>query len=125
MKITNNKHQITNKSQIPITNDQNPNPGKPEPKKINHENPKCRKSDEKIFPDYLKRTSVLDFVGAASSRELKRSWLEAAPTRVFFINLDLPDKRIFFVSSSSYTGWARDKPFDPGHTVAGLSCFEF
>jgi hypothetical protein len=33
-------------------------------------------------------------VGAASSRDLFNSRLEAAPTDVFFSYLDLPDKRI-------------------------------
>ena len=42
------------------------------------------------IPGYLERTSVLDFVGAA-------------PTGVFFSNLDLPDKRI-----PVYTGWNYD-----------------
>jgi hypothetical protein len=45
-------------------------------------------------PGYLERTSVLDFVGAASSRDRFNSRLEAAPTGVFFSYLDLPDKRI-------------------------------
>ncbi len=40
--------------------------------------PDCRLIN---IPGYLERTSVLDFV-------------EAAPTGVFFSNLDLPDKRI-------------------------------
>ena len=35
-------------------------------------------------PGYLERTSVLDFVGAASSRDRFNSRLEAAPTGVFF-----------------------------------------
>jgi len=48
------------------------------------------------FPGYLERTSVLDFVGAASSRDRFNSRLEAAPTGVFFSNLGLPDKRINF-----------------------------
>ena len=43
--ITNDKHQISNKSQIPTTNDQNLNPEKPEAKKINHENTKGRKHE--------------------------------------------------------------------------------
>jgi hypothetical protein len=42
----------------------------------------------------MERTSVLDFVGAASSRDRFNSRLEAAPTGIFFSNLDLPDKRI-------------------------------
>jgi len=46
------------------------------------------------LPGYLERTSVLDFVGAASSRDRFNSRLEAAPTGVFIINLGLPDKRI-------------------------------
>jgi hypothetical protein len=45
------------------------------------------------YPGYLERTSVLDFVGAASSRDRFNSRLEAAPTGVFFSNLGLPDKR--------------------------------
>jgi hypothetical protein len=45
-------------------------------------------------PGYLERTSVLDCVGAASSRDRFNSRLEAAPTGVFFCNLALPDKRI-------------------------------
>jgi hypothetical protein len=36
----------------------------------------------------------MNFVGAASSRELKRSRLEAAPTGVYFSYLGLADKRI-------------------------------
>jgi hypothetical protein len=56
------------------------------------------------IPGYLEKTSVLDFVGAASdsaelvagSRDRFNSRLEAAPTGVFFSNLDLPDKRIIF-----------------------------
>jgi len=48
------------------------------------------------FPGYLERTSVLDFMGAASSRDRFNSRLEAAPTDVFFSNLVLPDKRIIF-----------------------------
>jgi hypothetical protein len=35
----------------------------------------------------------LDFVGAASSRDRFNSRLEAAPTGVFFWNLDFPDMR--------------------------------
>ncbi len=61
----------------------------------------------------MERTSVLDFVGAASSRELKRSRLardelgrvEAAPTGVFFSNLDLPDKRIKINTSRRILDW--------------------
>jgi hypothetical protein len=45
-------------------------------------------------PGYLERTSVLDFVGAAFSRDHFNSRLEAAPTGVFYSYLDLPDKRI-------------------------------
>jgi len=55
------------------------------------------------IPGYLERTSVLDFVGAASSRDRFNSRLEAAPTGVFFSNLDLPDKRI-----PVYMGWNYD-----------------
>ena len=33
-------------------------------------------------------------MGAASSRDRFNSWLEAAPTSVFFSYLDLPDKRM-------------------------------
>jgi len=47
------------------------------------------------LPGYLERTSVLDFVGAASSRDRFNSRLEAAPTGVFFSYLSLPDKRIY------------------------------
>jgi hypothetical protein len=47
-----------------------------------------RREGEKVFniflPGYLERTSVLDFVGAASSRDRFNSRLEAAPTGVFF-----------------------------------------
>jgi len=35
-------------------------------------------------PGYLERTSVLDFVGAAFSRDRFNSRLKAAPTGVFF-----------------------------------------
>jgi hypothetical protein len=53
-------------------------------------------------PGYLERTSALYFVGAAFSRDRFNSRLpatssaesKAAPTGVFFSNLDLPDKRI-------------------------------
>ena len=45
-------------------------------------------------PGYLERTRVLDFVGAASSRDRFNSRLEAAPTGVFFSYLGVPDKRI-------------------------------
>ncbi len=63
------------------------------------------------IPGYLEKTSVLDFVGAASdsaelvagSRDRFNSRLEAAPTGVFFSNLDLPDKRI-----PVHTGWNYD-----------------
>jgi len=48
-------------------------------------------------PGYLEKTSVLDFVGAASSRDRFNSRLEVAPTGVFFSNLGLPDKRIMNV----------------------------
>jgi len=47
---------------------------------------------EKIFPGYPERTSVVDFVGAASSRERFNSRLEAAPTAVSHSDLSLPDK---------------------------------
>jgi hypothetical protein len=66
-------------------------------------NPKQLAANSSIIePGYLKRTSVLDFVGAASSRDRFNSRLardelgrvEAAPTGVFFSNLGLPDKRI-------------------------------
>ena len=54
-----------------------------------------RNDGSSIFlPGYLERTSVLDFVGAASSRDRFNSRLEAAPTGVFFSNLGLPDKCI-------------------------------
>ncbi len=72
-----------------------------------------------IKPGYLERTSVLDLVGAASdsaelvagSRDRFNSRLafdklrrgKAAPTGVFFSNLDLPDQRI-----PVYTGWNYD-----------------
>jgi hypothetical protein len=46
------------------------------------------------LPGYLERTGVLDFVGAASSRDRFNSRLKAAPTGVFFSYLDLPDKCI-------------------------------
>ena len=55
-----------------------------------------------ILPSYLEKTSVLDFVGAASSRDRFNSRLEAAPTGVFFSNLDLPDKRIILFPSLSH-----------------------
>jgi len=50
----------------------------------------------------MERISILDFVGAASSRDRFNSRLEAtrlsssksAPADVFFSYLDLPDKRI-------------------------------
>jgi len=53
-------------------------------------------------PGYLERTSVLEIVGAASSRDRLNSRLacdelsrvEAAPTGVFFSYLSLPDMRI-------------------------------
>jgi len=45
-------------------------------------------------PGYLERTSALNFVGAASSRDRFNSRLEAAPTSAFFSYLSLPDKRI-------------------------------
>jgi len=45
-------------------------------------------------PGYLERTSVLDFVGAASSRDQFNSRLKAAPTGIFFNYLSLPHKRI-------------------------------
>jgi hypothetical protein len=35
-------------------------------------------------PGYLERTSVMHFVGAASSRDRFNSRLEAAPTGIFF-----------------------------------------
>ena len=38
---------------------------------------------DKLEPGYLERTSVLYFVGAASSRDRFNSRLEAAPTGVF------------------------------------------
>ena len=50
-----------------------------------------------IVPGYLERTRVLDFVGAAFSRDRFYSRLKAAPTSVFFRNLDLPDKRIILM----------------------------
>jgi len=43
---------------------------------------------EKIKPGYLQRTSILNFVGAASSRDRFNSRLEAAPTGVIYRNLD-------------------------------------
>ena len=46
-----------------------------------------------IKPDYLESTSILNFVGAASSRDHFNSRLEAAPTGVFLSYLDLPDMR--------------------------------
>jgi hypothetical protein len=66
-------------------------------------NPKQLAANSNIIePGYLERTSVLDFVGAASSRDRFNSRLpatssaesEAAPTGVFFSNLGLPDKCI-------------------------------
>ena len=54
------------------------------------------------IPGYLEKTSVLDFVGAASSRDRVNSRLEAAPTGVFFSNLDLPDKHIPICMGWSY-----------------------
>ncbi len=45
----------------------------------------------------MERTSVLDFVGAASSRDPFNSRREAAPTGILFSNLDLPDKRIKYL----------------------------
>jgi len=36
------------------------------------------------FPGYLEKTTVVEYVGAASSRDRFKSWLEAAPTGVFF-----------------------------------------
>ncbi len=57
-----------------------------------------RNDGSSIFlPGYLERTSVWDFVGAASSRDLFNARLEAAPSGVFFSNLGLPDKRIFYL----------------------------
>jgi hypothetical protein len=47
-----------------------------------------------LFPVIWKEQGILDFVGAASSRNRFNSRLEAAPTGVFFSNLNLPDKRI-------------------------------
>jgi len=44
---------------------------------------------------YLERTSIIGFVGAASSRDRFNSRLKAAPTGVFFSNLDLPGKHIY------------------------------
>jgi len=46
-------------------------------------------------PITWKGPSLLDFVGAASSRDRFNSRLEAAPTGVFFSYLNLPDKQIF------------------------------
>ena len=70
------------------------------------------------IPGYLEKTSVLDFVGAASdsaelvagSRDRFNSRLafdklrrgKAAPTGVFFSNLDLPDKHIPICMGWSY-----------------------
>jgi UDP-N-acetylglucosamine diphosphorylase/glucosamine-1-phosphate N-acetyltransferase len=54
-----------------------------------------------VEPGYLERTSVLDIVGAASSRDRLNSRLEAAPTGVFFSYLSLPDMRIIFFHYSS------------------------
>jgi len=56
----------------------------------------------KIEPGYPERTSILDYVGAASSRDRFNSRLacdelsrvEAAPTGIFFSYLSLPHKRI-------------------------------
>jgi len=47
-----------------------------------------------LVPGYLDKTSVLFFVGAASSRDRFTSRLEAAPTGPFFSYPKLPDKRI-------------------------------
>jgi hypothetical protein len=41
------------------------------------------------FPGYLEKTSVLDFVGAASSRDRFNPRLEAVPTSVFFKLLEV------------------------------------
>jgi len=56
--------------------------------------PNCLHMAKNTYPGYLEGTSVLDFVGAASSRDRFNSRLEAAPTGVFFSNLGLSDKRI-------------------------------
>jgi len=47
-----------------------------------------------FFPVIWKEQVVL-VVGAASSRDHLISRLEAAPTKVFYGNLDFPDKRLF------------------------------
>ena len=64
-------------------------------------------------PGYLERTSVLYFVGAASSRDRFNSRLEAAPTGVFFSYLDLPDKRKillkFLIPPPLAVGWLIDR----------------
>ena len=39
-----------------------------------------------FYPGYLGKTSILEIVGAASSRDRFNSRLEAAPTGVFFSN---------------------------------------
>jgi hypothetical protein len=64
-----------------------------------------------FYPGYLGKTSILKIVGAASSRDRFNSRLafdklrrgKAAPTGVFFSNLDLPDKRI-----PACVGWSYD-----------------
>jgi hypothetical protein len=56
-----------------------------------------------IFPGYPERISVVDFVGAASSRDRFNSRLEAAPTAVFFSYLSLPHKRIIFFNSDTFS----------------------
>jgi len=49
---------------------------------------------EFFLPGYLEKTSVLDFVGAAS-------------TGVFFSNLGLPDKRILYLRWEMSLGTSR------------------
>ena len=57
-----------------------------------------------FYPGYLGKTSILEIVGAASSRDRFNSRLEAAPTGVFFSNLDLPDKRIILFACKIQVG---------------------
>ena len=58
--------------------------------------------DKKMVPGYLQRTSILDFVGAAFSRDRFNSRLKAAPTGVF---LNLSDKRkMVFVGGTPPSG---------------------
>ena len=74
-----------------------------------------------IVSSYLVRTSGLDIVGAASSRDRFNSRLacdelsrvEAAPTGIFFSYLSLPHKRILLKSIEllKYPTWTRHKSY--------------